>query len=155
MARRGRKRQPTALKVARGTYRRDRDGDPDREPGVSLSGYLPPPDRLGAVACATWETELPTLIAAGHVTDLDLGAFELYCRAVGEVARLDKLLIDEGEYFTAQSGYVGQHPAVNQRFKWLNIIARFQEAFWLTPTARAGKHVPESAPPVVSARNRA
>ena len=119
-----------------------------------MTGCPPPSGWLSAIARATWEVELPKLIAAGHVTDLDLGAFELYCRAVGEVARLDKLLVDEGEYFTAQSGYVGQHPAVNQRFKWLNIIARFQEAFWLTPSARAGQKVTPPAPQAVSARRR-
>ena len=69
-------------------------------------------------------------------------AFATYCRAHDEIAKCDAQLVDaEGkilEYFTAESGYVGQHPAVNQRFKWIDVKRRYEAEFGLTASSRNG-----------------
>lgn len=141
MSKRGPKKTPNTVKISHGTHRRDRDGDPSLEPGTPLVDCPQPPESLGDDGRNVWLEELSKIIQAGYFTQLDLRSFETYCRTFDEVSRLDAVLESQGEYFVAESGYMGQHPAVNARFKWLDIRRRYEEAFWMNPTARAGKNV--------------
>lgn len=155
MGKRGPKKAPATVKLARGTFRQDRDGDPAAAPRVGKVAACPPaPDELEEIGRSVWLDMLPRIITAGYFAELDLRAFERYCRAHDEVEKCDVLLEEHGEYFTAETGYVGQHPAVNQRFKWLDIIRRYEEAFWLNPTARSGKQVSTNKPASVAVRKR-
>ena len=139
-----------------GTHRRDRDGDPKLEPNAEkITACPPPPQSLGDSGRDAWLECLPKMIDAGYFTQLDIRAFERYCRAHDEVAKCDQLLLEEGEHSVAESGYVCQHPAVNQRFKWLDIIRRYEGEFWLNPTARSGKQVATQKRQGVAKRQRA
>lgn len=152
---RGTKKAPTSVKLARGTLR-SRDGDPKAEPPAVLIVDCPPaPEALQESGREAWIDVLPKIISAGYFTELDLRSFERFCRAHDEVAKCDTVLADEGEHAVAESGYICQHPAVNQRFKWLDIIRRYEEAFWLNPTARAGKQISAQKHSSVPKRNRA
>lgn len=156
MGKRGPRKAPTVLKITRGTHRADRDGDPSLEPNaVPVVDCPPAPESLGEVGRAAWIDSLPKMIAAGYFTHLDLRAFERYCRAHDEVAKCDQILLEEGEYAVAgESGYIAQHPAVNQRFKWLDIMRRYEDAFWLNPTARSGKQIAKPGSAGVPKRQR-
>src|SRR5688572_16632889 len=118
MGKRGTHKTPDAIKIARGTLR-SRDGDPALRPKSSPAVLMEPPEILGELGRRVWETTGPQLVAAGVLTEMDRIPFERYCRAHDEVVRLDAILKEQGEYFQTEQGYVGQHPAVNQRFKWL------------------------------------
>lgn len=156
MGRRGTKKAPTPVKLAMGTHRKDRDGDPDREPTAPIVvDCPPPPDSLGEAGRECWLSELPKIIAAGYFTQLDTRAFERFCRAHDEVAKCDAVLLEEGEHTNTESGYICQHPAVNQRFKWLDIIRRYETDFWMNPTARAGKQLAGQRKSTVPKRSRA
>ena len=151
MGKRGTKKAPATVKLARGTLRKDRDGDPKLAPRAALVVDCPqPPDSLGEHGREYWLTELPKIISAGYFTQLDLQAFARLCRAHDEVAKCDAVLLEEGEHTNTESGYICQHPAVNQRFKWLDIIRRYEDAFWMNPTARAGKQIGERKTAVAS-----
>ena len=156
MGRRGRRRLPMAVKLSRGTLRVDRDGDPCLAPNPSLlASCPPPPDSLGQAGRDVWLEIVPKMIAANYFTQLDLLAFERFCRAHDEVARCDQILIAEGDHSIADTGYVCQHPAVNQRFKWLDILRRYEDAFWLNPTARSGKQIVRKPGSAIPKRERA
>ncbi len=143
------------MKIASGTFRKDRDGDPTLAPRASaVADCPPPPESLGEHGRDYWLSELPKIIAGGYFTQLDIRAFERLCRAHDEVAKCDQTLEEQGEHSLSESGYICQHPAVNQRFKWLDIIRRYEADFWLTPTARAGKQIGEKKQRVAS-RKRA
>lgn len=142
MGKRGPRPTPTSLKVAHGTYRADRDGEKDAEVAPPPLAHLDPPDSLGEIGQAKWREVAPLLNAEGLLTKLDSGALETYCRAHDEIAKCDAQLTNEAgesvEYFTAESGYVGQHPAVNQRFKWLDVKRRYEAEFGMTASSRSG-----------------
>jgi P27 family predicted phage terminase small subunit len=137
---RGRKKEPVSLKISKGTYRRDKDGEVADMPSPDTAN-LDTPATLGEVGSAVWAHESAQLSKTNVLTEADRRALHTYCRTFDEVARLDATLEKEGEYFTAESGYIGQHPAVNQRFKWLEIRRRYECEFGLTPSSRTSIRV--------------
>ena len=81
---RGPKPEPAAVKLARGTFRQDRDA---WKPMEVLAATDPPamPDHLTAEAKSVWLDNLGRVMAAG-VGELDSELFAIYCGAVS-VAR--------------------------------------------------------------------
>lgn len=104
--------------------------------GSPLTAVPKPPAGLGSVGRAKWHRTAEVLMPAGLLTACDVDALETYCRAWDEVSDCDKALEDHGAFFVAQSGYVGQHPAVSRRHKAYDVIRRFHQAFGMTPQAR-------------------
>ncbi len=144
------------MKIAKGTARKDRDGDPSLAPRAVVVCDCPPPaESLLEAGRNYWIGELPKIIEAGYFSQLDIRSFERLCSAQDEVAKCDQILAEEGEYVTTDKGYVCQHPAVNQRFKWLDIIRRYEDAFWMNPTARSGKQISTGSKSTVPKRSRA
>lgn len=137
MGARGPKRLPDVLKIAAGTLRA-RDGDPASKPQPQPAAVGEPPAHLGDAGRERWLSLGPRLVELGLLTEIDLGPFVRYCQAHDEIERLDKVLEAQGEFFTAESGYVGQHPAVNQKFKWLAEKNRFEARFGMNASDRCG-----------------
>lgn len=154
MGKRGPPKTPAAIKLARGTLR-SRDGDPAAQPQAPPAVLGVPPNCLLDDGREVWLATGPRLVASGVLTELDLVPFARYCRAHDEVARLDGILEKQGEYFETEQGYVGQHPAVNQRFKWLAEINRFESRFGMTASDRCGIQLPGRTPVGPRARTRA
>lgn len=143
MGKRGPRKAPVAIKISKGTYRRDKDGDVADMPSPDAAN-LDTPATLGEIGLAVWAHESAQLSKTNVLTEADRRALHTYCRTFDEVARLDELLKEEGEYFTAETGYIGQHPGVNQRFKWLEIRRRYECEFGLTPSSRTSIRVSET-----------
>ncbi len=137
MGKRGPPPTPAAIKISNGTLR-SRDGDPSLQPQSPPATIGKPPSNFAKHAKAVWKDVGPRLVAAGTLTEMDVIPFTRYCRAHDEVARLDAILKEAGEYYTTETGYIGQHPAVNQRFKWLAEINRFEAHFGMTASDRCG-----------------
>lgn len=138
----GRKHQPTAIKLLAGTHRKDRDGIPDLEPGKAVSGLPVAPDGMGPHGERTWREVGGVIAANGYFADLDVHAFERFCRLHDELAECDEILEEDGAYRTNPlTGAIVQHPVVNRRFKIYDFMRRYEIDFWLNPTARAGKQV--------------
>lgn len=155
MGKRGAKPAPTALKVLRGTHRKDRHGDPADEVSPATLGTTTPPRGLGPAGRARWKAVVKQLTELGVLTVLDVGALTTYCRAHDEIAKCDRVLAKDGEYFSTEGGYIGQHPAVNQRFKWLDVKRRYEGEFGLTASARCGLKATKKTKAGVPARSRA
>ena len=96
----------------------------------------PPSSLKGKVARAKWKSTAAVLVPAGLLTECDLDALATYCMAWQDVADCDDALAKDGAFFKADSGYVGQHPAVSRRYKAMDVIRRFHTSFGMTPAAR-------------------
>lgn len=150
----GRKRKPTSLRVADGTMRADRYGDPEAEPGAAVGDVPECPSDMGEAGRKCWDEVLPVIVSNGYLADLDLHAFERFARLHDELADCDESIESDGAYHILDSGSIQQHPAINRKMKVLDMLRRYEIEFWLTPTARAGKQVAKSDKPKVAQRKR-
>ena len=143
MGKRGPKRSPTTVKMAEGTLRRSRDGDPDAEPApTSLESSPPAPEGLGDAGKAAWERNAKVLFDCGLLTIADLDLFREYCEAFDEKAKCVAAVEKDGEYQTnLTSQTIVQHPAINRRHKAEDKIRRLASAFGMSPSDRSGLQV--------------
>ena len=134
MATRGRKPNPTALKVP--------EGNPgkrplnDREP-VPPKATLKCPAWLLPEAKKEWKRLAPALEAMGVLTMADLTAFEGYCQAYARWKEAEAFITQHGSIFQTPSGYVQQVPQVSIAQQNLKIMQSFCSEFGLTPATRA------------------
>jgi P27 family predicted phage terminase small subunit len=110
---------------------------------------------MGPAGQKAWQDVGGAIHRNGYFADLDLHAFERFCRLHDELAECEETIEDDGAYRTnPQTGAIVQHPAVNRRFKILDLMRRYEIEFWLTPTARAGKQVAKKEESGISSRQR-
>lgn len=141
MGKRGPKRAPTAQKIARGTHRKDRDGDPKAEPQPEKIEAPKPPAHLGRVGKAKWQDLAPRLARIGLLTENDLEALALLCESFDEKATCEETLEEDGEYSVLENGYVAAHPAIARLDRCIRRIRQLMAAFGMTPSDRAGMKV--------------
>ncbi len=137
MGQRGRPRLPAAVKLARGTWRRDRDADPTQLPQFQQIDASEPPADLQDAGQKRWQELAPQLAAAGLLTQADLPALLLLCRCADEIANCDKHIREQGEYLPGRNGALGPHPAMLQRSRWIDTQHKLLIQFGLTPCARS------------------
>lgn len=151
----GRKKLPTTLKLQKGTFAAYRDGNPALEMQSPVVRNLPPaPDSLGTKGAERWETVGKILAAATCLQESDLQALECYARAFDEVLRCDEVLRKDGNYIPTTTSVV-MHPAVRERFQWLDLIRRYESEFGLTPSSRASVRKSEAPKTGIQPRRRA
>ena len=149
------RKQPSALKVASGTYRPDRDPDPELEPRpVSLAAVPLPPNTLGAEGVKRWQANADVLHQIGLLTCGDLDSFECYCKLWDEAAELEAAIAKDGRFITAMSGRKTSHPAATQLKAVRDEIRRYQQEFGMTPSGRCGLQVQKPEQKKVSRRKR-
>lgn len=154
MGRRGTKKTPIELKVARGTYRADRDGDLSELPQVSPIANVPqPPIELGSIGASIWVEKAPELMAAGLLTPLDLLQLADYCRAHDEIAKCDEMIAEHGELIATKDS-MKANPAVGWRFQWLEVKRRIATEFGMTPSARSSIKVEKPKTQGIAVRKR-
>jgi phage terminase small subunit len=135
---RGRPRKPTALKVAKGTYRADRSGDPAEEPNFGTLSIAPPaPVCLGDAGKAKWDWLVPQLISAGIFQNVDTDALETLCQCHDEIAICNE---DIAHAKKIRDDRRLQISLVERRF-WLDRKARHEREFGLTPSSRSSVKV--------------
>ena len=142
MGQRGPAKTPAAIKIARGTHRADRDGDPALQPQAAPAQLGDPPSHLGEHGRRAWLEVGPILVTAGTLTELDIGPFLRYCEAHDELADDRETLEREGKDFTTDKGFVCQHPAVNRCYKTRAEMARFEARMGMTASDRCGIQLP-------------
>ena len=153
MGMRGTKSVPTAVRIATGTLREDRHGSPDLAPGKPLDAIPEPPVDMAEAGREKWHELLPLIRENGYLADLDLSAFTEFCRVYDQLAWIDEVLAEHGEYEMSGHGWK-QHPAVNRRLRLMDLIRKYHQDFWLNPTARAGKQIQKSKKEIVPSRKR-
>ena len=121
MGSRGPKKTPTAILEKRGSWlAKTRNNEP-----IAIAEYPPCPDWIKGEALEIWERVTPQLVNMGVMTKLDGFAFSRYC--VYSVLWLKEL------------GNPKRNEASLERYA--NQLARLENAFGLTPSARTGIEV--------------
>jgi len=77
---RGRKPEPTALKILRGLPGKRKPNAAEPAP-AAVPGDVPPPAWLDVEAQAEWSRLAPMLTRLGVLTETDIGALSAYCEA--------------------------------------------------------------------------
>jgi P27 family predicted phage terminase small subunit len=78
----------------------------------AIKATLPPPKWLSSDAKAEWKRVFPILLDRRILTVADLGSFENYCIAIGQVREMERKLQKEGHVFATESG-LKRHPAIS------------------------------------------
>jgi P27 family predicted phage terminase small subunit len=139
MARTGRPRKPTVLKLLAGNPGKRKVNR--REPKIR-DGAISIPSHLGAVAKAEWR-RLVKHLPRGLVTPADRAEFAQYCQTWARVCEAEKMLDQSGLYFVSENGYPCQHPLVST-LKGLNAQLRGYAAdLGLNPSVRSKIEIPD------------
>lgn len=134
MGQRGPRKTPAAVKKQRGTYRPDRDAEPEFEGKAP-----PPPAYLREDVAAEWRRLAAILEKRGLLTEVDWIAWQLGMAAYAAWLESSEELAREGVIISyTESGYPVQSPhvAIAQR-AWASTL-KFCREFGLTPSARCG-----------------
>jgi P27 family predicted phage terminase small subunit len=136
MGKRGPAQTPTRVLQMRGTFRKDRHGNPDTEPAFELVTEMPPPPGfLDDVAVMEWKRVGPELVEKQLLTVADLAAFTLYCLNVARVVEAERMILRDG-ITTWSPGGMKAHPAVLIARQSGAEVRKFAQEFGLTPSAR-------------------
>src|SRR5690242_4377367 len=140
MARTGRPRKPTVLKLLAGNPGKRKINR--REPKIA-GGTLTPPTWLGNAAKQEWR-RLAKVLPKGLITQGDRQVFAQYCQCVARLQAAEKALDESGTVFiTGEAQYPMPHPNV-KIVKDLNQTLRGLMAdLGLTPSSRSKIEIPE------------
>lgn len=141
MGKRGPRKTPTAIKIARGTQRAQRPDEPQPPAdGVTM------PAHLGEVAAGRWRELLPLLQSVRVMTRADIEALARYCDTYEWwLATRAKLRAEGDTYPILNDGgevkYIAQRPEVSIAHKLATQLRQLEQDFGLNPAARASLHV--------------
>lgn len=146
MGQRGPKSKPSAQQQRAGTYRADRRrGEPQAPAEVP-----PVPEWLDADSRRYWSELAPWLERANLLTRLDQAALALLCQSLSDYlaarAVVDAAAEQTGTRFVSvtDAGNVIQHPAVGVLNRAWERVVKLLREFGMTPSSRAGLHLPEA-----------
>lgn len=140
MGRRGPAPEPTALLKLKGSKRVTRAREETEAAGPA--GIPRKPAWLDRVAKTCWDQLVPLLSEMGVLTLIDVKALERYCRFYSRWRRAEKVIEEEGETFpirdkkTGEISYVQQRPEVAIANQLAIRLARLEQEFGMTPSAR-------------------
>jgi P27 family predicted phage terminase small subunit len=138
MSGRGRPRQPDELKILRGTFRADRDGDPAE--AVPASGAPKPPTHLKGDGLKFWKQVVPGLVESGVAKACDAPALAMMCEWWARYRKLS-MLLDEDAPENNPVAQVLKEKQEYQRLVMLGIawtnFDKVAARFGLTPSDRA------------------
>lgn len=132
----GRHREPPAVKMAKGTFRADRDGNPDLIPMPEIVGDAKPPRHLKERGLNYWNLIYPELIKLNVLTIVDLPAFEELCSLMDKIHEMEVFLAEKGQWYTSPKGAILRHPAAIQRTQYVSERNTLMDRFGLNPTSR-------------------
>lgn len=143
MARTGRPRKPTHLKLLEGTFRKDRANSREPKPA---RGTPTCPEWLGTAAKAEWRRIIPELRAMGILNRADRATIAAYCQAWSRWQECEAVIDAQGMTFMTEKGYVCQRPEVTLAAKFSKLCKEYGAALGLNPQARSTVKVPEQKP---------
>jgi len=125
---------PTALKIFKGTARKDQLNEfepmPDRD-------KIKPPDELTKAALKHWDIVVDQLMSAGIMTNLDNQALGIYCEAYAKWAEANAKISKHGMVIKAPSGYPVQSPYLSISNKAFEQMRAMLSEFGMTPSSRS------------------
>jgi len=140
MGKRGRRPEPTILKIAKGNPGKRSLNMSEPRPPV---GEILPPDWVTGVARAKWDNLVPKLVAMGVMTVSDIDTIARYCamheqylKYLDQVRRGLDVLVMRDE--AGRVRYMQSTPAATMMLKLATSMLRIEQEFGLTPSARSG-----------------
>ena len=127
---RGRKPQPTALKVLRGNPHQHRLNRAEPKPPAPAD--LTPPPSLDAAAAAEWIRLAPQLAQLGLLTTIDADALATYCQVL---VRWKDAQVQIGLHGMVSKGRIS--PYMNISDRCVTQLRHFLIEFGMTPSSRA------------------
>jgi len=88
-----------------------------------------------------WKRVVPMLDALGVLTEMDVTAFEIYCRTYAQWKYAEEQLNKEGLTITTPNGHKQTSPYVSIANQCKKIMRNYLAAFGMTPVDRARKSV--------------
>lgn len=129
-----RKKQPSNMKVLKGTDQPCRMNPDEAEP----EGAIPAaPDHLSQDASIEWGRISQELYQLGLLSRVDRAALAAYCQAYGRWCEAERAMQQSGMLVKTTNGNVIQSPYVSIANKSLEIMHKYLTEFGMTPSARA------------------
>ena len=129
MGARGPKRQPTALRLAKGETRPSRVNFD--EPQLPAPSTLEPPAWLAGAGLQEWRRLAEPLKAAGVLTEGDRGAFTDYCGALSDLRRYEAKAKRVGLELAIAKGFAGMVLKLRAQ------VTQLRAHLGLSPSSRA------------------
>lgn len=144
---RGRKPEPTALKLLRGNPGKRAINKREPKPRKVRPRC---PTWLDADAKAKWKQLIPELEAVGVLTIIDGDALANYCQVWARWKRAEEFIQKTGDCYPIKNPdgtlkYLQQVPQVSIARGLLQILRVYQQEFGLTPSARTRIEVRDAA----------
>lgn len=140
--------KPRTRKTSKRNPARDRlEGNPSRRKPANkpaprlLTEPPPPPEDLGEYALALWTRLADHLTSIRLLSPVDLEALRVLCDAWQTYRELSVYCNPDRAFFTTESGYVCQHPAVKLRASAGKTLENLWVRFGLTPRDREALEV--------------
>jgi len=140
MGKRGPRREPTILKIAKGNPgKRPLNKSEPKPPSDDIT----PPEWVTGVAREKWDNVVPKLIGMGVMTNADVDTVARYCTMHEQFVKyleqcrrgLDVLVIRDD---AGKVKYMQSTPAATMLNKLAASMLRIEQEFGLTPSARTG-----------------
>jgi P27 family predicted phage terminase small subunit len=110
---------------------------PDIRPDqAAVSTAMPAPGWLSKHAKTEWRRVMPILIERRILTDADLGSFENYCIATGQVREMQGIIDKQGPIVETERG-LRAHPAVRMQADAMTRARLLAAELGLTPVSRS------------------
>lgn len=132
---RGRKPQPTSLKVIRGNPGRRplNESEPDH-PAIESDC---PDDLVDPVARAEWDRVTPQLIQCGQVTTMDRATLIGYCLKYAQWKALEAEARNHPFIVKSPNGYPIPNPALGMANKVFSLMLKAAAELGITPSSRS------------------
>lgn len=142
-------RKPTALKIAEGTFRKDRAVNEPTPSAVDIS-KMKAPVHFDDAHKEMWDEYVKELVSLGVLTVVDRMAFEVMFEIYIEIQELKESIIEEGKYIVDDRGNTRRNPLISQVNQLRQTLRQFLSEFGMTPASRTkinvkDKQVEESA----------
>jgi P27 family predicted phage terminase small subunit len=148
MGKRGPRKEPTILKIAKGNPGKRPLNESEPKPP---SDAILPPDWVTGVSLEKWNDVVPKLTGMGVMTNADIDTIARYCtmheqfvKYLEQVRRgLDVLVIRDD---AGKVKYMQSTPAATMLSKLAASMLRIEQEFGLTPSARSGISASQEKP---------
>lgn len=125
---------PTALKIIRGTTRKDRINKDEPKPKIETPDV---PPGLSPAALVEWDRISPALESMGLLTGIDMAALAGYCELYARWQKAEQKIQDGGEVVTTPNGSLQVSPWVSIAHRSLAEMRKYLSEFGLSPASRS------------------
>ena len=140
MGKRGPRKEPTILKIAKGNPGKRPINENEPKPAADA---VQPPSWVSGKSLEKWQEVAPKLLAMGVLTNADVETLARYCTMHEQYVKYLEEIRQGGDVLVVRddSGnvkYMQSTPAATMLMKLATSMLRIEQEFGLTPSARTG-----------------